>query len=55
MTRGQLVDFLNRYAAYVGSELVYEVEGSPDEVLTWAKAEEIINGFFARLYETEAD
>lgn len=55
VTRGQLVDFLNRYAAYVGSELVYEVEGSPDEVLTWAKAEEIINGFFARLYETEAD
>lgn len=55
VTRGQLVDFLNRYAVYVGSELVYEVEGSPDEVLTWAKAEEIINGFFARLYETEAD
>ncbi len=50
VTRGQLVEFLNRYAKYIGSDLVLEVEGNPGEALTWAMAEEIINDFFARLY-----
>lgn len=50
VTRGQLTEFLNRYARYVGSDLVLEAEGDPGEVLTWAMAEEIVNDFFARLY-----
>ncbi len=50
VTRGQLINFLNRYAKYVGSDLVLEVEGNANETLTWAMAEEIINDFFARLY-----
>ncbi len=49
VTRGQLIAFLNRYAQYVGSDLVLEVEGDANEVLTWAEAEEIINDFFDRL------
>lgn len=49
VTRGQLIAFLNRYAQYVGSDLVLEVEGDANEVLTWAEAEEIINDFFERL------
>ena len=49
VTRGQLITFLNRYAQYVGSDLVLEVEGDPNETLTWAEAEEIINDFFDRL------
>lgn len=52
VTRGQLVEFLNRYARYVGSDVVVELDGDPDEVLSWAQAEEIINDFFARLGET---
>lgn len=50
VTRGQLIEFLNRYAAYVGSNLVLELDGDADEILTWAVAEEIINDFFTRLY-----
>lgn len=50
VTRGQLVEFLNRYAVYVGSDFVLELEGDPDEELTWSTAEAIINDFFARLY-----
>lgn len=49
VTRGQLIEFLNRYAAYVGSDLVLELDGDADEILTWAVAEEIINDFFNRL------
>ncbi len=50
VTRGQFIEFLNRYAKYVGSDLVLEVEGDANETLTWAMAEEIIDDFFARLY-----
>lgn len=49
VTRGQLVTFLNRYAAYVGSDVTVELNGNANEVITWAVAEEIINDFFARL------
>lgn len=49
VTRGQLVTFLNRYAAYVGSDVTVELNGDANEVITWAVAEEIINDFFARL------
>ena len=50
VTRGQLVTFLNRYAAYVGSDVTVELNGDANEIVTWAVAEEIINDFFARLY-----
>lgn len=50
VTRGQLVTFLNRYAAYAGSSVTVELDGDADEIITWAVAEEIISDFFARLY-----
>ena len=58
-SEGEFQEFLNRYAVFAGieldaDELFIELDGEPDDIIMGEDAQEIFDGFFARLETTLA-